>query len=314
MKLFLISECKGGVSRYLIDLNKYFQSYIYIPPDNISLNRLFRGFLITWFILCSLLKFRREDKLIFYFNSSIAGIFGRIALIPFFFLKNIYVLYSPHGWSFYYSKPFYLVEKFLFYFTHHIILSDSSEKKSAKFLSDNKTSVINNCVLNDFIHSDKIYDFIFIGRNCKQKGINFLLDILDNPSNNKYNFLICTDDKFTNNSYTNASFIYSANEEELIKYISKSYIILSCSLYEGFPYVFLDALSQGVPILLPKHLNFDHLAEYYNFMYYENSDLTFPTSFIKSNYLSFSENSHETYLSFFKSPMNIDKFKLLLNR
>ena len=129
------------------------------------------------------------------------------------------------------------------------------KKKHAKckLLIINNLFVFNESVTN--IRKEKDIDFIIVSSLDLRKGIVNLLKIIKKFSN--FSFVVIGKPRdvngvnFTNalNKLDNCEYHGFKSQKEVLNYISKSKYLLSTSLGEGFPNVFIESWSLGTPVL-----------------------------------------------------------------
>ncbi|MFV0578022.1 MAG: glycosyltransferase [Fusobacterium ulcerans] len=139
---------------------------------------------------------KKEQPNILFLHSSKAGALGRIARIG---IKNLKVLYNPHGWAFNMEgssrkKIFYgVIEKFLSYFTDIIINISKDEYETAikRKIPVKKMVVIKNGIEIEKYKENKKEKFLdkyvigFVGRLSEQKNPLFLVEIAKELLNKK---------------------------------------------------------------------------------------------------------------------------------
>lgn len=142
----------------------------------------------------------------------------------------------------------------------YITLTDFNKNKLAKIVNEELITIKPN-----FVHCDKVdntkqvnekKNFIFVGRLDPEKGIKFLLEAWSKIKNEK---LIIIGDgplrgyvKNCVNEKDNIEYLGTKSHQQVLEMIknSKAYVFTS-EIYEGFPMVIVEAMSQGTPILCP---------------------------------------------------------------
>ena len=142
----------------------------------------------------------------------------------------------------------------------YITLTEFNKNKVAKIVKEELITVKPN-----FVHSNNISkfnkeeqknNFIFVGRLDPEKGIKFLLEAWTGVNNEK---LIIVGDgplrKYVENyvkNNNNIQYVGSKPHNEVLQMIknSKAYVFTS-EIYEGFPMVMVEAMSQGTAMLCP---------------------------------------------------------------
>lgn len=223
--------------------------------------------------LKKLIKKQRPD--IVHLNSSKAGFLGSLAGK----LAGAKVIFTAHGFIFneprpWIEKQFYLIlEKWASRFRDFIITVSNADKESAlrhHLINEHKISTIHNGIPNiDFLPQEEARlqlgidtnKFIFgtVANFYKTKGLHILIQavlMLSDEIKNQSLFLIIGDGPEFNNL---KSKIKNLGLENIIKTLgqidnaAKYLRALDCfvlpSLKEGFPYVLLEAMQAGLPII-----------------------------------------------------------------
>lgn len=228
---------------------------------NISLKKDFTAFIKIFNII------RKVQPDIVHCHSSKAGVLGRLAsrIID---VKKI--VYTPHAYIFQspeinrLRKIFYIIlEKFLTCVCTNYVINVSYEER--KFALDNKIGksekfyVIHNGIenfSNAGTHSKENqiicvarmeaqknpFEVLKIAESLRDKGITVPIFFIGDGTYYK-SVVKYAENKKLSNIY------FLGYQPEVRKFLIKSKLFLSTSKYEGFPYVLLEALSCGTPIL-----------------------------------------------------------------
>ena len=149
----------------------------------------------------------------------------------------------------------YLI-KYFYQNANHIITNSSQVTKSLQKHVRRKVQTINPII--EFKRFKKKYKIkkkiLWIGRNSYEKNINDLLKLIEITENQNYEISIVTNlDKNKNynliNSHSKKIRFIKYSNKNLNKIYLKSDIVISTSLYEGFPNVVLEALSCSTPVI-----------------------------------------------------------------
>lgn len=209
--------------------------------------------------LHSLIKTVKPD--IIHLHSTKAGFIGRMASIG----SSAKVIYTPHCFAFEMDSPFRmiykLVEKFFIAFTDHLIAVCEHEAKQAYRLGypHHKVSVIFNGI-NISDNSEKPssncgnYNVVFIGRNCRQKGLDVLLPAFKNLKRffPNLSLAVMSDVKGTlKNEFetAGATILPFGTSKEVANIMIPGRILVMPSRWEAFPYLLLEALSHRMAIV-----------------------------------------------------------------
>ncbi len=279
--LYLITQADGGgAQKYVLTLAKHFRGIIAAGNEaqklfddakkaglNVyRLKRLKRNInpwhdcLAVWEIR-KLIKQLNPD--IVHLNSSKAGVIGSFACIG---LKPK-VIFTAHGFIF--NEPLSLLFKFFYLmleklaskFRDYIICVSQADLNSAikrKLIHANKISVIHNGINQiDFLARDKAKNALnlpqnkkvigVIANNYKTKGVDILLDAFNMQPKPDAILTIIGRHPSRTNAQQNVfclDFI-----ENAAKYLKAFDILVIPSRKEGFPFVALEAMQAGLPIV-----------------------------------------------------------------
>ena len=199
-----------------------------------------------------------------------AGVISRILKI----ILNKPLIYTFHGIHLkchvWYERFFYIIYEYLtgWLDSRKILVSNSERNyaKASKIYLGNKSIIINNGVSNmpmkNSFHKDKFINsdlkdtyisVISICRFVRQKNIDEILNIAFKLPNLKFyivgNGPLWTqiNDLIKKKNLKNVSLL--GEKKNIFKYLYKSDIYLSSSLYEGLPISILEAMSIGLPIV-----------------------------------------------------------------
>ncbi len=135
-----------------------------------------------------------------------------------------------------------------FQYIHPIFISEFQYKNMEKYLGNmKKYSILNNPV--KFLDSLEvpIYDFVYIGRNSKEKGLDLFVEAA--KKNKEYSFLIVGDYK-KSERIDNLYITGWVKEDEVNDYLKKSKVfVLTSLLPEPFGLNLVKAVNAGIPCL-----------------------------------------------------------------
>lgn len=223
-----------------------------------------RDFLAFWQIV-KLIKSEKPN--IIHLNSSKISILGSLAAR---WCKTPKVIYTVHGWVFNeelpaWKKAFYkTLEKFTAKFKNQIICLSEFDKQTAikqKIVPAEKISVIYNGIAPiKFLPRDearkklKIHDgTILVGTIAnlyKTKGLNYLIEAMNQVSGTRRQVLIIGDGPEKNNlESSNDKITLAGNIPNAASLLSAFDIYVCSSIKEGLPYTILEAMKAGLPII-----------------------------------------------------------------
>ena len=190
-------------------------------------------------------------------HSTKAGLVGRIGA----FGTGVRVLYTPHCFAFEMEsrlRPLYrLAERLLASRTNGLIAVCESEANAARSIgySPKRLHVVYNGVVPaSFSPKAKGKKIAFIGRNCRQKGVDILLEawIMLKEIVPEASLTVMSDlDNALRKAFTDAGAIVRdfGKTEEAAALLSDSAILAMPSRWEAFPYLLLEAMSYGVAVV-----------------------------------------------------------------
>ena len=213
---------------------------------------------------------KKEQPNVLFLHSSKAGALGRMARIG---IKNLKVLYNPHGWAFNMEgssrKEFFYgaIEKFLSYFTDIIINISEDEYETAikRSISEKKMVIIKNGIEIEKYKENKKEIFLdkyvigFVGRLSEQKNPLFLVEIakelLDKKEQN-FIFYIVGDgelreelEKKIKENNLESYFFLRGWSEKVEEDIRNFDIALMISKWEGFGLVVCEYMAAKKPVI-----------------------------------------------------------------
>lgn len=154
----------------------------------------------------------------------------------------------------------YLI-KYFYQNANHIITNSSHVTKSLQKHIRRKVQTINPII--EFKRFKKKYNvkkkILWIGRNSYEKNINDLFELIEITANQNYEISIVTNlDKNKNynliNSHSKKIKFIKYSNKNLNKVYLKSDIVISTSLYEGFPNVVAEGINHECLIISSKNI------------------------------------------------------------
>lgn len=174
-----------------------------------------------------------------------------------------------------YGSPIESYQKTLNKYTATYLQAFRYEKNNADYYLS-PSSVVDNSLCDYGVEKDKIFrctygsyfkkiafknkhyntvTFIYIGRMSYAKGVHYLIDAFNDIERNDCKLLLvgANTDQLTE-KIINPNIIYVGlvHHDEIPRYLAKSDIVISASLYDGFSLAILEAVAYNLPILCTK--------------------------------------------------------------
>ena len=194
---------------------------------------------------------------VIHLHSTKAGLVGRIAA----FGAGLPVLYTPHCFAFEMEsrlRPLYrLAETLLAPLTDGLIAVCESEAEAARSIgyAEKKVHVVYNGVEHSLSSPNvKRNGIAFIGRNCRQKGADTLLDawlMLKKALPDASLTLMSDLDADMREAFSRAGAVVRdfGTAEEAALLLADSAVLAMPSRWEAFPYLLLEAMSCGLAVV-----------------------------------------------------------------
>lgn len=209
----------------------------------------------------------KNKPAIIHIHSSFAGLICRISLIFLYPIQRPIVIYCPHAFSFLMAttsfkvRCYAVIERCLQFITHRIICTSYFEQQQAINYGINraKLCVIYNGI--DFIRCDTVspYDpcnhkkkILFVGRFDRQKGYDYLIELIKRLDKQQFQFTIIGDSVHENVERLkadNVNYLGWLNYQSIIPYFQHSMVLVMPSRWESFGLVAVEAESFGLPVL-----------------------------------------------------------------
>lgn len=169
---------------------------------------------------------------------------------------------------------------------------------------------IENALKNErVLTSNKKVNLIFVGRINKNKNITTLIEVANKMNLKGYE---CKLNIIGNGElldeykkkYENEDIIFCGqlDKEKIIEYYKSSDIFVMCSKYETFGLVYVEAMSQGLPVIYTKNQGFDNYFPNgfvgFSVNYNDTHEITEKIESIISQYKQISENCINCYKGF----------------
>ncbi|HED1507130.1 TPA: glycosyltransferase [Raoultella ornithinolytica] len=284
--LHIAETVKGGVATVinsLMECNEI-NSFVICPEaqskeiyseKKITFTRTGRDFsslFSLWIVVFKTIKKNKFD--VIHLHSSFSGFIVRFMfLLRMLDRKKYRVIYTPHCLSFMmdikmWKKQIYkYIEILLSGQTDFIVANSHYEYKCAQSAGLNKEilRVVYNAVSldgqlktdiissqNSIPVSPRKMNVLFVGRFDRQKGYDYLLDIIKKTDSSKFNFSIVGDavhDNFERIEKENVRYYGWVNNKELPAHFSSNDILLMPSRWESFGLVAVEAQMYGLPVI-----------------------------------------------------------------
>lgn len=256
-----------GISSVICPLQ---QSNIITCENKIYFNRTGRN-LISFYNLAIVIlrEIKKNEYTTIHIHSSFAGVIARtLFLLKIIDKKKYRVIFTPHCFSFIMDvskrkkKLYSIIEKNLANYNDYIVTNSKFEYQQAILygVDKEKLKVIYNGVNFDNVNvhplvssdiSNKI-NVLFVGRFDRQKGYDYLINIIERLDKDKFIFNIVGDSVHDSvNRISSDNVIYHGwkKKEELSDYFSKNDFLIMPSRWESFGLVAVEAQINGLPVL-----------------------------------------------------------------
>ncbi|MDR9744144.1 glycosyltransferase [Paenibacillus taichungensis] len=220
---------------------------------------------------------------IIHIHSSFAGLLvrGLFFVLP----RKAHIFYCSHGWAFLmdtkplYKKGYLFIEKLMSYKTDVIInISKHELESSIKLgLSASKSKLVYNGVReresvnfnlwNEADREPEIVRLLFVGRYDRQKGLDVLLQILnDYPELQNYiRLYVIGDSVLENNEWNfpdNVIRLGWVNNADIDRYYQQCDAVIMPSRWEGFGLVAVEAMKNFKPVIASRRGALPELVEH----------------------------------------------------
>ncbi len=286
--LYLITKSEaGGAQTYVYQLAKYFSEHnqVAIMSDgkgwlyeqskklrvNFYKNEYFSNSINPISVIKAMIKINKIVKEfnpdLIHCNSSTASFLGRLVVH-----NRVPTIFTAHGWGFNIGVPWWqkqlaiFGEKLASHYCSVVICVSNFVKELAikyKITDTNKLTVIYNGVeirekSTDI--DDKKIRLVFAGRLAEPKRPMLLLRAINNLPDNikdKFEVSIIGDGQkrkelecyISDNKINNVKLLGQLPRDGVLDALAKSDVLVFLSKYEGFPYVILEAMSFGLPVI-----------------------------------------------------------------
>jgi len=124
----------------------------------------------------------------------------------------------------------------------------------------------------DYIHSyRKIEKVVFVGRESPEKGSDILDEFADYCLTQFPDLKFVYVGEFVPQEKTNRIYAGFINPEKLHSFYRDADVFINCSRSEGFPQTVMEAMSIGLPCIIPKHLFQDEFSDQDGVLFSDNS-------------------------------------------
>ncbi len=236
---------------------------------------------------------RDEKKVIFISNINYANVVSCVFLKRFKKFKNFKLILFERTpiqeldqykniLSYFKNKIIKLLIKFYYKEAHHVIGNSSKVSKDLENICSRKILTYNPIVEPNkkIVKKNEIRKFLWIGRNSSEKNLDDLIKAIYFIKDLKFELTIISDfflekqkTEILNISQKKINLIKFENNE-IKKYFKKTDVLISTSIYEGFPNVVAEAISYNCLIVtsnsfggisdLIKNKNFGYIYNLYD--------------------------------------------------
>ena len=205
------------------------------------------------------------------------------------------------------------------YLIHHAnkIISQHHGQANALFARGIVSTIIPNMI---HVQQGEVYSscsspyFVYISSLDKRKGLPYLIQIVQSCPAQRFKIIGRCRDDYATGAVTllelneNADYLGSLPHDQVLKIISGASFLISTSPMEGFPNIFLEAWSYGIPVL-SLYVDPGNIFSNNELGLCFNGNLADMISFIKSPNKHFNRKRIMDYVFRFHDPVkNIEKF------
>lgn len=203
-------------------------------------------------------------------HSSKAGVYVR--LLSLIDRDKIPVIYNPHGLSFlqqnesFFKRNIYLyIERVLTVLVPQAIYIGVSEQEyqeiQFKLKSKNLYLIRNAVVPKKIEEKEKIFDFVTLGRICKQKNPQLFNQLALKYPHKKFLWIGDGEEREFLNSPNIEVSGWLQDKKKIESLLESSRIYVQFSLWEGLPLALLEAMSCGLPCLVTECIGVKEVIE-----------------------------------------------------
>ncbi len=156
---------------------------------------------------------------------------------------------GSHSFKYKFSR---IIENIILRNADGLIVSSNYLKEQYNLINKNITVIPNGIDKNSFKNLKKIriYDYIFVGRLIKIKGIDRILKFIENHQDKSFLLIGANPLKLSINKYKNVTYINKVENYKLASYMNKSKMIINFSRSEGSPKALIEGIACGcIPLL-----------------------------------------------------------------
>ena len=159
-----------------------------------------------------------------------------------------------------------------------IIVSSKYLKEKYNFINKNIVIIPNGVDSKIFKNNyeNRIYDYIYVGRLIKIKGVDRLIDFIKKNSSKSFLIIGANPNKIDLSKYKNVTYKINLNNNKISNYMNRAKIILNLSRSEGSPKAVIEGIACGCfPILsnIEAHQNIIEDLNYGEIINYPNKSM-----------------------------------------
>ena len=204
---------------------------------------------------------------------------------------------GPDSFKYKISK---IIENIILRNADGLIVSSDYLYEKYNLINKNITVVPNGIDKNKFKNLKKIriYDFIFVGRLIKIKGVDRILKFIENHQDKSFLIIGANPLKSNIKEYKNVTYINKVENNKLSTYMNKSKIIINFSRSEGSPKALIEGIACGcIPLLsnIKAHIDILKDLQYGTILDFPNQK---ELNSLKYNSLSYKRFKHKYSLNY----------------
>ncbi len=185
-----------------------------------------------------------------------------------------------------------IIENFIIKNSDGLIVSSKFLKAKYNLINKNIIVIPNGIDIKLFKNNneERIYDYIYVGRLIKIKGVDRLLDFIKNNTNKSFLIIGANPNKVNIREFKNVTYKNNLKNNKMCEYMNKAKIILNLSRSEGSPKALIEGIACGCfPLVsnIEAHQNIIEDLSYGEIINYPNKSIIKIGEYNRSYYKKF---------------------------